>query len=66
MCYDEGEATTLGRLIAEPLHNTFYMTDMVDYTVINDYKTHHQMRSLYLIKTQNVIQDNLSPLIQNI
>lgn len=34
-------------LIAEPLHNTFYVTDMVDYTVINDDKTHHH--------------DNLSP-----
>lgn len=63
-------------LIAEPLHNTFYVTDMVDYTVINDDKTHHhdnlkqldcclvQMKSLYLIKIQHVIQDNA--LIQNI
>lgn len=61
MYYDEGEATTLGRLIAEQLHNTFYMTNIVDYTVINDYKTHHhdnlkqldcclvQIRSLYVI-----------------
>lgn len=67
-------------LVAKSLHNTFYVTDMVDYTVFNDHTTHHHdylkqqldcclrqvmMTSLFLVNKEHVIQYNLRPIIEN-
>ncbi len=80
LCDDEGEASIPGRaLVAKPLHNTFYVTDMV--ATLFSMTTQHIIMITsnnswiaisdkwwwrHCTVKKNVIQYNLSPIIENI